>query len=284
MGRIRRAWELLQASWSVLRYDRELLVLPILSALASIGLIGLVFVGVFWDDLQLVLDNQQPGPMGPGTWVVLALTTYALSYIAIFFNVAMICAADERMSGGDPTIRSALAAARSHARTIAPWALVAVIVQSVIRAIEERGGVVGQIAGTILGVGWALVTYLILPVLVFEGVGVRDALSRSKDLFTRTWGETVSGELGMSLIGFFAVLASLPLLLLIGGGGQPVMVGIAIVLFVLWVLAVATVMSALNAVFRVAVYRYATDGETPEAFEAIDLGSVFPPKRRRRFR
>ena len=45
---------------------------------------------------------------------------------------------------------------------------------------------------------------------------------------------------------------------------------------------VAIAMSALNTVFRVALYRYATDGEPPQGFEQFDLGSAFPPKSGRR--
>lgn len=279
--RFRNGFRLVQASWNVLKADRELLLLPILSFLSSAALLALVFFGLFADDLTVIRDNGPMTTPTPFEWIVLGLAAYALSYITIFFNVALVCAADDRMTGGDPTVGSALSDAWRHAAAIAPWALVSVIVSLALRAIQDRAGILGRIAAGLLGLAWALITYLILPVLVLEGLTVREAIARSKDLFVRTWGEAVSGEIGMSLVSFVAVLLALPPLLLIGGGGQPALIVVAVVLGLAWVLVVAVAMGALNMVFRVALYRYAADGQAPDGFEDIDLGNVFPPKRRR---
>lgn len=279
--RFRNGFRLVQVSWNVLKADRELLLLPILSFLSSAALLALVFFGLFADDLTVIRDNGPMTTPTPFEWIVLGLAAYALSYITIFFNVALVCAADDRMTGGDPTVGSALSDAWRHAAAIAPWALVSVIVSLALRAIQDRAGILGRIAAGLLGLAWALITYLILPVLVLEGLTVREAIARSKDLFVRTWGEAVSGEIGMSLVSFVAVLLALPPLLLIGGGGQPALIVVAVVLGLAWVLVVAVAMGALNMVFRVALYRYAADGQAPDGFEDIDLGNVFPPKRRR---
>lgn len=279
--RFKNGFRLVGASWNVLKADRELLALPILSFLSSVALLALVFFGLFADDLSVFRDNGSLHAPTAVEWVVIGLVTYALSYVTIFFNVALVCAADDRMTGGDPTVGSALSDAWRHAGAIAPWALVSVVVSTILRAIEERAGIVGRIAAGILGLAWALITYLVLPVLVLEGLSIREAITRSKELFLKTWGETVSGELGLSVVGFLAVLVAIPPLLLIGGGGQPLMVGLAIALALAWLIVVAVVMGALNMVFRVALYRYAADGEAPEGFAHLDLGHVFPPKRRR---
>lgn len=281
MGRIQNGFRLIQASWNILRADRELLVLPILSFLSSAGLLALVFIGVFADDLSVIREGGSATMPTALEWIVMCVVTYALSYLTIFFNVALVCAADDRMTGGDPTVGSAISDAWRHSAAIAPWALISVAVSSVLRLLEERAGIVGQIAAGLLGIAWALVTYLVLPVLVLEGLTVREAITRSKDLFVATWGETVSGEIGMSVITFLAVLVALPPLLLVGGGGQPGLVVLAVALGIVWVMFVAVVMGALNMVFRVALYRFAADGEAPAGFEDLDLGNVFPPKRRR---
>lgn len=279
--RFKSGLRIVRASWDVLRADREMLVLPILSLLATLGIAALVFVGLFWDDVLLARAGGELVPPSVGDYIVLAVASYVLTFVAIFFQVAQVCAADERMSGGDPTLGSAIRGAASHASAIAPWALLAMVVSMILRAIEERGGWIGRIAAGALGLAWALITYLVLPILVIEGVGVREALRRSKDLFTTTWGETVSGEIGMSVVSFFLILAGVPVALLIGGGGQPELIVLATVLFVGWALVVATVMGALNIVFRVALYRYATGGDTPTEFDQVDFTSVFPPKRSR---
>lgn len=284
MGRIRKGLELTRVSWDVLRQDRSLLLLPLLSGLLALAVLALTFFGLFWDEAHALIDGSASirDAMSPLDWVVFAIVSYVLSYLAIFFNVALMCAADERMQGGDPTVASALRAASVHARAIAPWAAVSVIVQSIIRAIEDRGGIVGQIIGTLIGVGWALATYLILPVLIFEGVGVREAFTRSKDLFIATWGEMVSGDIGMSLIAFLISLLAIPSGLIIAAGGEPAMVGLAVAVVIAWFVIVGAAFSAMNAIFRVALYRYATDGTAPDGFEAVAFDTMFPPRRKRR--
>ncbi len=281
MARIRNGLRLVRASWDVLRADREMLLLPVLSLVASIGLLAIGFYGMFGGNVDLLRAGGQLQVPGVADWIAFAVLGYLLSYCTIFFNVALVCAADERMRGGEPTLRSALAQAGQNAVAIAPWALVSVVVSGIIKAIEERGGFVGRIIGGMLGLAWALITYLVLPVLVLEGLTVREAITRSKELFVKTWGETVSGEIGMGLIGFLAIATPFPILFILGSGGSPDRRAIAVGVAVAWLLVVTVVMSALNIIFRVALYRYAADGETPEGFEDLDLGGVFPPKRRR---
>lgn len=278
LERFRRGVKLVQASWGVLRQDRELLFLPVLSALAAITMLAAAFFGLFWDDIAA---RQDPGPPGVGTWIVMSAVVYALSYSSIFFNVALICGADERMEGGDPTLGSSLREATQYARAIAPWAAITVVVSTVLNAIEEHGGLVGEIVAAVLNVAWGLVTFLVLPVMVMEGVGVRQAMRRSKDLFKRTWGETVSGNVGMSLVTFLAMLPAVLVVMLSIAANDPAILTGGIAVAVLWMALVVVVMSALNAVFRVVLYRWVTDGEAPAEFADVDLEHVFPPKGRR---
>ena len=56
------------------------------------------------------------------------------------FSSALICGANERFEGGDPTLGSSLAGARSRIGLIFQWALVSATVSMIIRQIQERGG------------------------------------------------------------------------------------------------------------------------------------------------
>ena len=67
----------------------------------------------------------------------------------------------------------------------------------VLQAIEERFGIIGTIVARLVGLAWNLVTFLVVPILVLEDLGVGDALKRSKDLFKKTWGENVIGQFGL---------------------------------------------------------------------------------------
>jgi len=90
-----------------------------------------------------------------------------------------------------------------------PWAILSATVSVVLRAVQERSGILGRIAVGLVGMARTLVTFLVLPIIVVEGTGVKDALSRSASAFKRTWGENVVGNAGIGLVGFLMILAGM---------------------------------------------------------------------------
>lgn len=276
MGRIRNSIELAKASWEVLKKDKELVVLPIVSVIAS-----LIVAATFLGPLLATGGLDTEGQMGPASYVVLFLMYVALAYVTIFFNAALVSAAHERLGGGDPTLGSALAGARSRAGKILPWAIVSATVSIILRAIEERAGFIGQIVAGIAGMAWSVVTFLVLPIIVIEGIGVGDAVKKSGNLFRQTWGENLAAQVGFSIIGFVAVIPAVAVVVLgaIAGGA---VLGVTIALAVLWMIVVAVVLAALSGIFQTALYHYAVDGQVPSGyFPSEALSSAFAPKRGR---
>ncbi|MFQ5948500.1 MAG: DUF6159 family protein [Acidimicrobiia bacterium] len=278
MGRIARTIELAKASWQVLRADKELLLLPVISFITT-----LIVAASFVAPLILAGDAGSLEDPGPAGYVAVFVAYVVLAFITIFFNAALVHAANERLSGGDPTVSSALRGALAHVHRILPWALVSATVSIILRAIEERAGTLGRFAGAIAGIAWALVTFLVLPILVVEDIRVIDAIKRSGRLFKQTWGENVAAQIGFGILGFFAVLPAVLLVVLgIAAGGIAAVA--AIVVAVLWVLTVSVVLAALSAIFQTALYRYAAGLEIPQgAFGQSDLERAFAPKTRRSF-
>jgi hypothetical protein len=276
MGRIARTIELAKASWRVLKADKELLLLPVLSFLATLA-VAVAFL------VPLLVNVDETTVEDPGTvgYVVLFVAYLVLAFITIFFNAALVHAANERMEGGDPTIGSALRGALGRVGGIFPWALVSATVSIILRAVQERGGMLGRIAGSIAGIAWSLVTFLVIPILVVEGISVGDAIKRSGSLFKRTWGENVAAQIGFGLLGFVAALPAVAVVALgVAAGETTALVAIAIA--VLWMLGVAVVMAALNGIFQTALYRHAAGLDTG-AFAAGELQSAFAPKPGRGF-
>jgi hypothetical protein len=271
MGRIERTWGLAKASWRVLNADKELLILPVMSLVATIAVAATFLAPVLLAD-DGTTAIRDPGAVG---YVLLFVAYVVLAFIAIFFNAALVHAANERLSGGDPSLGSALRGALMRIGRIFTWALVSATVSIVLRAIEERSGVIGRIAAGIAGVAWSLVTFLVIPVLVIEGVGVGDAVKRSGALFKTTWGENVAARVGFGLLGFLAIIPAVVAgTALFAAGGAVAPLGLGIV--VIWILTVAMVMSALSGVFQTALYRYASGiGVEGAAFAASELQAAF---------
>jgi Family of unknown function (DUF6159) len=278
MGRFGRSWELAKSSWSVLQADLELLWLPIMSFFATVATAALFFVPI-WTMSQTDSVNGSELSVGPIGWVLIALSYVALAYVTIFFNTALIHAADERMRGGDPTVKSALRGATKRAGSILPWAIVSATVSVILRAIQERAGILGRIVAGVAGIAWTLVTFLVLPILVIEGIGVRDAIKRSSEMFKRTWGEQVIANAGISLVSLVAIIAGLPVLFL-AATGITALVILGVGIFVAWIAVVVAVTSALSVVYQTALYHYAANGMPPAAFANVNLRGAFAAKRR----
>ena len=269
MGRIRNSFALFKASWQVLKADRELVMLPIISLAATAVTLALFFIPIVSGDIT-------------GTsFLFLVLMYFVLAYITIFFNAALISAAHERLSGGDPTVGSALRGAASRAGRILPWALISAVVSAILKAIEERAGMIGSIVIRMVGMAWSVVTFLVLPIIVIEGTGAVAAIRSSVTLFRRTWGENLAAQGGLGIVGFLACLPGGVLILLgiVSGGGFAM--GALIGLGALWVLGVIVVMSALSGIFQTALYHFAVDGHTSAGyFDSQVMSQAFGPKRR----
>jgi Family of unknown function (DUF6159) len=280
-GRFSRSLELARASWSVVRADKELLLLPVMSVTALVVILGSV-VAPF-----AALGGFQPGDGTgePGTAPMLvALVFYVLVYfITLFFNTALVGAAMIRMDGGNPSLGDGLRIAWERKGRIFGYACIAATVGLLLRSLEERVGWVGRLVVKLIGVGWALATFLVVPVLVTRELGPVEAVKESADLLKRSWGENLIGNVGLSLVfaaaylGFviLAVLASM----LAAQFGRALLVT-AILLAVVGFLALAALHATMQGVYSAALYRYATDHTTPlPGFGPELLESAFAAKR-----
>ena len=102
-----RSWDMVKASAAVLRSDRELMLFPVLSSLATL----LVLASFALPTLALKLFSNGFGVGG----VLLGFAFYFCTYsVMIFFNCALVGAAMIRLEGGDPTLSDGLSAARAR--------------------------------------------------------------------------------------------------------------------------------------------------------------------------
>jgi hypothetical protein len=290
MGTFSRSWSLTKASWGVLREDKELIALPVISSIAS-----LILVSPFFAIAALTLSTNE-GTAGTTTtssadgislgipgYIALFLAYIVVAYVTIFFQSALILAANERMTGGDPTLKSALRGARANAAHILPWAIISATVSIVLQAIQERAGFIGKIVIGLVGLAWTLVTMLVLPILVIEGVGLKDAFTRSASAFKRTWGENVvgNGAIGLisALVMFAGIIVGIGIIVLGASTGLWPISLIGAILMVIWILFVSVFSTALSGIFRTALYRYAMFGESSLGFDQDLIEHAFKPKK-----
>lgn len=275
MNRLQTSWEMAKRSWAVLRSDKSLAWFPVLSLLASLAVFG-VFAGlVALTGVDSSGANDSLKPMG---YVFIVLAYIALAFVQTYFLAALVAGADARLQGRQSSVSTALEIANSRLHRLLPWALVSATVTIILQAIEERFGVVGRLVASLVGLAWNLVTFLTVPILVLEDLGVGAALKRSKDLFKKTWGENVVGQAGLGIVGF---LATLPGVLIIAIGAGLGTAGLVVfgAIGVVWILVAATVVAALSGIYRTALYHYASTGQVPGEFAGVDFQGAFQPRR-----
>ena len=272
--RLANSWELVKASWSVLQADKELIMFPIVSTLASIAVfiafaIPMALVGVF----ENVSNGGEPGMFG---YILSFLFYLTMSFVVIFSNSALVGAAMIRLRGGDPTVGDGFRIAMDHVGQIFGYALISATVGIILRWLREKGGIAGQIVSFLGNMAWGLATYLVIPVLVVENIGPVEAIQRSANLLKRTWGEQIAGNFSIGLIfgliGFgAAVIIGLPLIALAVSTGSVVFVVVAIGIIVTLIAGISLVGSTLNGIYVAAVYRYAVEGEINPVYFSPEL-------------
>jgi hypothetical protein len=274
MGRLARSYALFVASLRVLRAHKGLAWFPVLA-----GIAGLLVAGVFLTP-AFFTAHVQTGDVRPtaGTYVLLAAFYLVSAFVTIFFNAALISQADTalRGDGGLPGVGAGLAAAGRRWPALLGWAGISATVSLVLRTIEERLGFLGSIISSLVGLAWRLTTFLVLPVVMLEGAGVKGSVKRSVELFRRTWGENVVGNAGIGLIGFLLSLAGYAVLLLVGlllGGTATVFVCLGLAL--VWTVLVTVFITTLSGIYQTALYRYAADGVVAGEFASVDFGAAF---------
>ena len=280
MSKFGRSWELIKLCWAVLRQDKELVVFPIVSGIAVVIVTASFIVpGIFtgyWS--SFTGDN---GNIPASMWVLIVLFYLVEYLVIIFFNAALVSAAMVRLKGGDPTLGDGLRGAWSHIGAILGWAAISATVGLVLQALRERGGIGGAIVAALGGMAWNIITFLVIPVLVVEGVNPVDGIKRSASLLKKTWGEQIIGNAGIGLIfGLICVAIGVVGIALgvvvINAGVQSAGVAI-IVVTVLAIVVVAMLSATLRGIYSAALYQYAVGGETG-VFSQDALAGAFRPK------
>jgi hypothetical protein len=271
---IGRSFALVKTSWNILMDDKKLLVFPVLSGIVTLMVI-LTFV------LPLLFAGQflNVTTIGPILYYGLLFTFYLVSYfVVIFFNTALITCVNARLNGKDMTAGEGLSNAVRHIGTIFAWALISATVGLILQIIHDKAGFIGQIATAIVGGVWSLVTFFVVPILILEDRGVVDSVKESVALIKKTWGESIVGSgsimlifVAIGIVGLLLVMATLFI-------GNMIIFGIALVLFILLVVVLAIVASAMQGIFVTALYTYARTGTVPAAFDKDLIQNAFVPK------
>jgi hypothetical protein len=276
MGKFANSKALAGASFGVLKSEKKLAAIPAVSAITC-GIIAVAVGG----GVVLTADfiaNPAPGQddfsLTPASWAIGIVGLFIIGLVSQMFAATLIAAANERLDGGSFTMGQAFSKATTRTPSILGWSAINSTVGLVLQAIRDKAGFLGDLAAGLIGAAWNVVTWLVLPIIIIEGIGPIAAIKKSANLLKSTWGENLFAQAGIGLIGFLLMLPGI----LIFGGLSFVLPVVGIPLLFIWVVVISCLMSALGAIYRTALYRFAVGLPNGDVFTQEELSGAFKPK------
>jgi len=290
MTRFKRSWILFARSLSVIKQNKRLLWFPLISS-AFVCLIVLFFLLplAFWDTGHSLMEashwrtiadhfmvmGEKNDPTGL-TLLGLACggVVYLISIIlATFLNVAFYNEILSALNGNSVCIRRGLRVALGKLKAILMWSVLAGIVGSTIKALEENLGFVGQWIMKLIGIAWSVAAVFVIPVIIREEKSVNPLkfLKQSALMLKKTWGESLIGYLGIGFGATVVMLGSLALFTLPLGIAialkSPWLIVAAVALELLCLIIISYFVQVASQVYRCALFVYASEGVVPGPYD-----------------
>jgi len=270
----------MSTTWKILKADKRLLAIPFIS-----GACCLILLATFVVPLHKTgsLTSSPDGFIFSQSFSFYAVlfAFYLCNYFVIlFFNSIIVACAANLIRGNDPSISNGFRMAVAHLPSIFGWALISATVMLMLRIIEGTSRSGRRFIASILGTLWSVITYLVVPIMVIEGKGPGEAMDESKKLVEKTWGKMVMGDFSFGWIFFLFMVPALPVIMMIGDPGNGPNFKFLLGGAVIYLIAIATIQSALQALFHMVMYFYACDGKVPFNFPRYLVeNSVIPHNR-----
>jgi len=305
MNRFERSWMLFKSSLNVILKNKELLVFPIVTSIATVVILLFFFAPAalwptgnsyfsveHWRALSHVYfqpaqirghDGYGPTPLAAAYVIFL----YFISmFVATFFNVAFYNEILAALNGEAVSLSRGLKFACSRWQSILMWAAFAGLIGLIIKAIERRNNIISSIIARVLGAAWSIAAVFVIPVMV------RDAetknpfalLKKSVGTVKQMWGEGLIGYIGIGAINTIVLLFSA---ILVGGAAYVSsqmhnfwLLGIVIAGWFVSMMVWSYLMNVAGLVYKGALYLYAAEGVVAEPYDQQMLDSAWKYKKR----
>jgi len=263
LARIKRGYVLVRQSISVMHEHPRLALFPVVSGAASVAFLALVLTPMLG---VLAIDTGDTAALVAGGGVLVAVYL-GMAFISAFFTAGLVHQTRAVLAGEEPSVRAGIRGAWEVKRPLFAWAVVSATIGVVLDAVAESDSIASQVLAAAFGVAWTLMTFFVVPVIVFEKPSLRGMFTRSVKTFKDTFGETPIGLVGVNVV---AMVAALPLL---APGAYLLfvaeVVAAGVPLFVGGILIAQLVSYTLRGIIKTSLYFYAAEGERPEEFDDV---------------
>jgi len=180
---LRYGAQLMRTSLDLVRSNRALLWFPVVSTICFAVTTGFWIMQGAW----LYWLDGSPLLFVP----LVAAGLYSLTLIGIFFNVALVGAADAVLDGREASFATGMSVAMSRLGSIAGWAAYSLFVSLALGVLRR----ISRLLGATAEIAWNFATFFVVPAIALDGLDAGDARQRSFQLARKNW-QAESGGLG----------------------------------------------------------------------------------------
>lgn len=276
--RLRNGWALGLASLHLLMENKKLIVFPLLSSIAAMVVVASFVVPIVGTTTgRTIFLTNDPGA-GTGQLLVLFLLYFCCYFVMLFFNAALVGVTMMHLDGRPYKLSDGLRIAWDRLSLILMWAVIGASVGFILKMIEQRSKLAGQIIALVLGSAWTAITYFVVPVLIVERAPAHKAIGRSFSLIRQTWGEGLVANWANGIFVGIGIFVGAVVMIAAMSTGDPVIGGLGFVLGMCWMGLMVLVSMTLDSITNAVLYVYARTGQSPEGFDREMLNLAFTGK------
>ncbi|OGO93703.1 MAG: hypothetical protein A3F41_00805 [Coxiella sp. RIFCSPHIGHO2_12_FULL_44_14] len=243
-------WQLLKDSLVNLLQCPTLLLLALCSTLLSLTLLAGAALLLWYCNTFL-----------KSYWWSITLLLLSLWLCRWFFTLgqaSLITVAIARWQERPVPVTQGITTALAFALPLAKWTLLNSTLGAILRLWQTPLARQGILSPSLSDTPWIFISYLVIPILLFEKKGVFKSIERSAQLLRKTWGSTLRSNLSWGTIALLIRISSI-IPLIVGallGGNLNLLIGgsITLLLFIL----LTTIQAAVQALLLSSLYLYAT--------------------------
>lgn len=196
-----KAAKFIKFSGSFLMQNKDLLIFPVISFIASIAFIALCILGASFGYALLPQDSNSSALI---IALFLIAAYFTLSFIILFFTTSLYICALSRLEGKPASIATGMYEAAKKWKQLTGWCLISATVGLLLQALESLNETLADIIAITLGLSWSIASYFVIPILVSENIGPITAVKQGAKLFGKGWRKAIS----VNFV-FFVVLLAL---------------------------------------------------------------------------
>lgn len=282
IGRLRASGLLFKETWRFLMTDKELVLIPIVTFFVTLLLLGVVTILTFIATGGFKF-LERGDSLASLPQVILGIAFYiTVAFVAALSQAAVSHIVFTRAHGGNANLHQGFSSALAKTPQLLLWAAITSTVGLVLKTISDRSRIIASIVAYLLGAAWSIMTFFVVPVIMFDKKGVFESIPYSATLFKKTWGETIVSNISIGLVFFLAYIVAIILFLALVFQGltlnNPALIIVAVVFGFIWIIVCSILQTVMQAVLRTLLYIYAADNSVPSNFNRELLENVMQRK------